>query len=67
VSNGNNIGLSPTNIPVEVEIGNGRLKGFESIFQHKRVRSFLGVPFGEPPVGELRFRPPINKKPWNGE
>uniref|UniRef100_A0A915D504 Carboxylic ester hydrolase n=1 Tax=Ditylenchus dipsaci TaxID=166011 RepID=A0A915D504_9BILA len=64
--NSNDVGLSPTNIPVEVEIGNGRLKGFESIFLHKRVRSYLSVPFGEPPVGELRFRPPITKKPWNG-
>lgn len=24
------------------------------------------MPFAEPPVGDLRFRPPVAKKPWNG-
>jgi hypothetical protein len=39
----------------------------ESIFLHKRVRSFLGVPFAESPIGDLRFKPPLPKKPWNGQ
>ncbi|KAL6734314.1 hypothetical protein Aduo_004870 [Ancylostoma duodenale] len=52
-------------IPVEVETKLGKIKGQESIFLHKRVRSFLSVPFAEPPVGEQRFRPPKPKKPWN--
>jgi len=51
---------------VDVELQAGLLRGFESIFLHKRVRSFLGVPFAEPPIGELRFLPPRLKKPWNG-
>uniref|UniRef100_A0A914EQ86 Carboxylic ester hydrolase n=1 Tax=Acrobeloides nanus TaxID=290746 RepID=A0A914EQ86_9BILA len=55
-----------TNIPVEISTRYGRIRGYESIFLHKRVRSFLSVPFAEPPVGEMRFRPPIYKKPWNG-
>jgi para-nitrobenzyl esterase len=28
---------------------------------------FRGVPFAEPPTGNLRFRPPIPIKPWTGE
>lgn len=31
------------------------------------TRVFRGVPFAEPPVGPLRFRPPVAVKPWTGE
>ncbi|KAE9550660.1 hypothetical protein FO519_006121 [Halicephalobus sp. NKZ332] len=55
-----------SNIPVEVQLKYGKIRGQESIFLHKRVRSYLGVPFAEPPVGDLRFRPPLPKRPWNG-
>ena len=27
---------------------------------------FQGIPYGEPPIGKLRFAPPMKKKPWNG-
>jgi para-nitrobenzyl esterase len=31
------------------------------------VRIFRGIPFAEPPVGPLRFRPTVPNKPWTGE
>jgi para-nitrobenzyl esterase len=31
------------------------------------VRIFRGVPFAQPPIGALRFRPPVPIDPWTGE
>lgn len=31
------------------------------------VRVFRGVPFAEPPVGKLRFRPPVKVRSWGAE
>lgn len=33
---------------------------------HDGVASFLGVPYAEPPIGDLRFAPPQPPRPWNG-
>lgn len=33
----------------------------------KPVFAFLGVPFAEPPVGNLRFAPTVSVKLWTGE
>jgi para-nitrobenzyl esterase len=52
-----------TSLPVTVRTPLGLLRGEES----GGVRVFRGVPFAEPPVGPLRFRPPVRMKPWKGE
>ena len=30
------------------------------------VAVFRGIPYAEPPVGTLRFRPPVRRRPWVG-
>jgi len=47
----------------QVKISNGSLLGSES----KGVLVFKGIPFAEPPIGELRWRPPQPVKSWSGE
>lgn len=49
---------------MELQTRNGMIRGYESSILGKRVRSFLNVPFAEPPTGDNRFRPPIMKQPW---
>jgi len=48
--------------PGEVKIDTGRLQGAVK----DGVISYKGVPFAQPPVGDLRWRPPQAPKPWAG-
>lgn len=45
-----------------VRIRQGVVKGF----MLNGTASFLGIPFAEPPVGKLRFAPPVPVSPWSG-
>ena len=48
-----------------VKTANGALEGVFD--KNSGVRSFKGIPFAEPPVGDLRWKPPQPVKNWQGE
>lgn len=50
--------LTLSEIIVDTKLG--KVKG---IFENG-LYSFKGIPYAEPPVQNLRFRPPLPKKPW---
>jgi para-nitrobenzyl esterase len=48
---------------VTVSTTGGELRGFAA---DERTWQFLGIPYAQPPVGELRWRPPVSPEPWEG-
>lgn len=47
-----------------VKTASGELEGIED--SASGIRAFQGIPFAEPPVGELRWKAPQPVKPWTG-
>ena len=47
-----------------VKVANGALEGVSD--KSSGVRSFKGIPFGEPPLGDFRWKPPQPVKNWQG-
>ena len=47
-----------------VSLPSGELQGVPVM--GGKVVQFLGVPFAQPPVGDLRWRAPLREKPWSG-
>ncbi|XP_049825070.1 juvenile hormone esterase-like [Aethina tumida] len=60
------IGTHPTLAnPPTVETSYGPILGSHTIINSNlTVLSFKGIPYAEPPVGNLRFEPPVAKSPW---
>jgi para-nitrobenzyl esterase len=50
-------------LPNVLQVEGGYLSGMQ-IDADAGITAFLGVPFAEPPTGELRFRPPQPTKGW---
>ncbi|XP_066565473.1 cholinesterase isoform X2 [Amia ocellicauda] len=42
----------------------GKVRGMQIQVLSGSVTAFLGIPYGEPPVGNLRFKKPVPRKPW---
>nr|AHJ81321.1 carboxylesterase [Locusta migratoria] len=52
---------------VTVQTEAGTLRGaVRDTLAGTRYYSFRGIPYAEPPLGELRFQAPVPKSPWKG-
>ncbi|MEJ3405315.1 carboxylesterase family protein [Rathayibacter sp. YIM 133350] len=60
--------MTQTEDLVEVATAAGRVRGRWRSGPGDAARSaaFLGIPFAEPPVGDLRFAAPVSHRPWDG-
>jgi len=47
-----------------IQTGSGPIKGKVVLKNDKEHYEFLGIPFAQPPVGTLRFKPPEPVAPW---
>ncbi len=48
--------------PSETTVAQGRVKGVVE----EGITTYWAIPFAEAPVGELRWKAPVPKKPWTG-
>lgn len=48
---------------VTVATTTGLLRGYQAT---PTTWQWLGVPYARPPIGKLRWRPPVSPKPWKG-
>ncbi len=58
------VAIQPSFAADRVKTANGILESTDT--PKDSVRSFKGIPFGQPPVGDLRWREPQPVKNWNG-
>jgi para-nitrobenzyl esterase len=59
------VGISKAAVPGADPVARTR-QGLLEGFQENDVSKFLGVPFAQPPVGDLRWRAPRPPTPWSG-
>ena len=52
---------------ISVSTGQGRLSGsYSTSSSGRKFAAFRGIPYGEPPIGRLRFKDPVPAAPWFG-
>ncbi|XP_049947773.1 venom carboxylesterase-6-like [Schistocerca serialis cubense] len=52
---------------VTVETQEGTLRGLMTeTYTNVAMYKFEGIPYAEPPIGDLRFQPPVPKAAWSG-
>lgn len=56
--------IEPSSAADRVKIANGMLQS--NAAPRSGVRSFKGIPFAQPPVGDLRWREPLAPRNWSG-
>lgn len=44
----------------------GLVQGVEMSGKYEGITMFRGIPFAKPPVGDLRWKPPVDPEPWSG-
>lgn len=44
-----------------IETESGKIKGYSK----DNLQIFKGIPYAEPPIGPLRFSPPVPREPWS--
>jgi para-nitrobenzyl esterase len=49
--------------PAQVSVAQGQLEG---PMDAHGIRSFKGIPYAEPPTGEMRWKAPVAAGPWTG-
>ena len=49
---------------VETRVNDGLIIGNRDYYQGKSVDEYLGIPFAQPPVENLRFKSPQKPSPW---
>ena len=58
---------SSNNEPLVIETTNGKVAGLRQLAANgKTVDMWWGIPYAEPPIGQLRFRAPKPAKRWSG-
>ncbi|XP_060664137.1 LOW QUALITY PROTEIN: venom carboxylesterase-6 [Drosophila nasuta] len=54
-------------LQVQLPHGGWLLGRHRTTHSGRHMRAFMGIPYALPPLGELRFRPPIPQPGWEGE
>lgn len=52
--------------PLVIQTASGKIRGISlKSSTNKYVNAWYGIPYAEPPVGDLRFQRPVPASPWN--